>query len=84
VGTTRRKPRLHWVIAAAGPTVVDIALPWLGLPGLPNLPRLAAALPAGLAAGALLSLGIADWHDAPVRTRGARGQTACSMEEVDG
>jgi hypothetical protein len=69
---------------AAGPTTVDIALPWLGLPGLPNLPRLVAALPLGVAAGALLSLGIADWHDAPARTRGARGRAARPVEEVDG
>ncbi|HKQ60938.1 MAG TPA: DUF2085 domain-containing protein [Candidatus Polarisedimenticolaceae bacterium] len=51
-------PRWFWI--AVAPTLLDVALPWLGLPGLPNLPRLGLAVPAGAAAGLFLAVGIAD------------------------
>jgi uncharacterized membrane protein len=55
---SRLRPILFF--AATAPTAVDALLPWIGLPGLPNVPRLLLAIPAGLAAGLFLALGIAD------------------------
>ena len=53
VGRRRLAPALFWV--GILPTVIDAVLPWIGLPGLPNVPRLLLAvpppLPAPLAAG---------------------------------
>ncbi len=56
--SSRLRPIMLLVVAA--PTALDALLPWLGLPGLPNTPRLLLALPAGLMAGLFLALGIAD------------------------
>jgi uncharacterized membrane protein len=85
VGGARRRLRPPWIAAAAAPTAADVALRWFGLPGLPNGPRLAVALPLGVAAGTLLSLGLADWCEAQSRTRrGQDARAARRVEEVDG
>ncbi len=62
-GRGRVRPRLLLLVAA--PTLLDVLLPWLGLPGLPNVPRLLVALPLGAIAGLLLATGIADLFSAP-------------------
>jgi len=52
--------RRWWLFAAVAPSVVDFALPWIGLPGLPNVPRFLLAIPAGLMAALFLAVGLAD------------------------
>jgi uncharacterized membrane protein len=58
----RRIPEIRrsWIILAAAPTMVDIALNLVGLPAAPNLLRFVIALPTGCVAGALLAVGFAD------------------------
>jgi uncharacterized membrane protein len=56
----RRGPRPIWLAIAVTPSVLDALLPWLGLPGLPMLPRHLLAWPAGVAAGLFLAIGVAD------------------------
>ncbi len=58
----RIRPRLtRWLFfAAVVPTLIDALLPWIGLPGLSNVPRLVLAVPAGLVAGLFLAAGIVD------------------------
>jgi uncharacterized membrane protein len=62
VGPARGRVPIHaaWLLVAATPTAVDFALPWVGLPGLTNVPRLLLAVPAGFTAALFLSIGIAD------------------------
>lgn len=48
-------PRRAWVMVALLPTAVDFAVKGLG-----NLPRLGVALPAGIALGAFLGIGLND------------------------
>ncbi len=62
-------PRRAWLLAAALPTALDAAATFAGA-GVPNLPRLILALPAGFVAGLLLAEGLADlggrrWTTAP-------------------
>lgn len=77
-----RPALLGWVSL---PTLVDALLPWVGLPGLPNLPRLLLALPVGLVLGLYLALGVADLA---VRSHATKppGDTAPGMplEVLDG
>jgi uncharacterized membrane protein len=54
------RPRGLWLALALAPSVVDGALPWLGLPGLSNVPRFLLAWPAGFVAGLLLAEGLDD------------------------
>lgn len=56
----RRSPSPIWLAVALAPTLVDAVLPFIGLRGLANLPRLLVATPAGLAAGLFLAIGIYD------------------------
>lgn len=58
--TSSVRLRPWWLVAAAAPTVVDALLPWVGGAGLPNLPRLVVALPAGAVVGLFLAAGVAD------------------------
>ena len=60
----RRRLRPGVLLVVALPTVIDALLPWVGLPGLPNVPRLLLAWPLGLTAGLLLAMGIADLFSA--------------------
>jgi uncharacterized membrane protein len=63
----RRSPRPAWLAWALAPTLVDAALPWVGLAGLENLPRLLLAVPAGLVAGLFLAIGIHDLLSSSLR-----------------
>ncbi len=55
-----RRIRPIWLLWALVPTVVDALLPWVGIKGLPNLPRLVLALPAGFVAGLFLAVGVGE------------------------
>ena len=57
---TGRRPRPCWLALAVAPTVLDALLPWIGLAGLPNVPRLLLAVPAGAMAALFLAAGIAE------------------------
>jgi uncharacterized membrane protein len=59
-GLARRRWHPAWLAALAAPTLVDASLGLAGLPSLPVLPRMILTLPAGLAAGVFLAVGIAD------------------------
>jgi len=63
----RRSPGAWWLLAASAPTLIDLALPWIGLPALTNVPRLLVAVPAGLAAGVFLAIGVYDLFDRSAR-----------------
>jgi uncharacterized membrane protein len=80
-----RDPRPTWFFLAIAPSVIDALLPRIGLPGLPNVPRLLLALPAGLAAGLFLSIGIYDMFKSKktIRSRESGGRSAV-VEERDG
>jgi uncharacterized membrane protein len=56
----RLRPRGSWLACALAPLAIDVALGWLGAHGLPNLPRVALAWPAGFVAGLLLALALGD------------------------
>jgi uncharacterized membrane protein len=58
--TPLRGSRLTWLLAASAPTLVDVGVRVAGLPGLPNLPRLLVALPAGVVLGMLLGEALSD------------------------
>jgi hypothetical protein len=59
-GARRRGPRPRWLLLAALPTGLDVLAHLTGLGGLGNLPRALVALPAGLALGAFLGIGLND------------------------
>ena len=69
VGRARR-PRPFLLAWALAPTLIDALLPWVGLPGLPNLARLIVSVPAGVVAGVFLALGVAELfaQQTPVRS----------------
>jgi uncharacterized membrane protein len=52
--------RLTWLVAASAPTLIDVGVRFAGLPGLPNVPRMLVALPAGVVLGMLLGEALAD------------------------
>jgi len=54
----RPAPRPIWLAVAALPTLVDALLPWIGLPSLPNNPRLLLAWPVGFLAALFVARGI--------------------------
>ena len=60
VARRRLQVRPVWLAFAAAPTVVDALLPWVGLTGLPSLPRFLLALAPGLVAGLFLAAGVED------------------------
>jgi uncharacterized membrane protein len=62
---TGRRPRPLWLALALAPTALDALLPWVGLPQLDNLPRLALAVPAGAVAALFLTVGVADLFASP-------------------
>jgi zinc transporter ZupT len=55
-----RRPRPIWLVWTAVPTVIDVLMPWIGLPALGELPRMLLALAPGLVAGVFLALGVAE------------------------
>lgn len=59
VGATRR-PRPSWLALAVAPTVADALAGWISLPSLPNVPRLALAIPAGAVAALFLASALAE------------------------
>jgi len=61
--TPLRGSRLTWLLAASAPTLIDVGVRVVGLPGLPNLPRMLVALPAGVVLGMLLGEALADLGD---------------------
>jgi hypothetical protein len=52
--------RAGWLALAVSPSAADFALGWFGLPQLPAVPRLLAALPAGFVVGLFLAAGISE------------------------
>lgn len=58
--TPLKGSRLTWLLAAAAPTLVDVGARVVGLPGLPNVPRMIVALPAGVVLGMLLGEALSD------------------------
>lgn len=81
----RSRPlRPAWLAVAVAPSIVDALLPWLGLPGLPNLPRLLLAVPAGCVAALFLAHGIADLFAARGMERTRAVDTVHSLEVLDG
>lgn len=69
LGLLGRFPRLHAsLLLLAAPSAIDAFLPWVGLSGLGNVPRLLISVPAGCVAGLFLAVGIADLF----RPRGVR------------
>ena len=78
-------PRPVWFAVALAPTLIDALLPRIGLAGLPNVPRLLLALPAGLMAGVFLSIGIYDLFTSrkSIRSRGSTGSDSV-VEGWDG
>ena len=80
-----RDPRPVWFAIAVTPTLIDALLPRVGLIGLPNVPRLLLAVPAGLMAGVFLSIGIYDLVTTrkSIRSRGSGGPGTV-VEEWDG
>lgn len=68
----RRIPHAGWLLIVAAPNLLDVAARFSGWPGLPNLPRLVIALPAGLVVGLLLGAGVADSRRLASEKRRAR------------
>jgi uncharacterized membrane protein len=56
----RRRPTASVLLAASLPTVLDVAVGLIGLPGLPNWPRFFIAMAPGAVVGLLLADAIAD------------------------
>ncbi len=77
-----RVPRAAFV-AAVLPTAIDAVLPWLGLPQLGNLARFGVAIPAGVACGGLLAIGVGDLAEMLVE-RSRRGVRAARAAERAG
>jgi uncharacterized membrane protein len=61
--TPLRGSRLTWLLAASAPTLIDVGARVAGLPGLPDVPRLLVALPAGAVLGMLLGEALSDLGD---------------------
>ena len=81
----RARPlRPAWLAIAVAPSVADALLPWLGLAGLSNLPRLVLAAPAGFVAALFLAKGIADLFAARRTERNRAVVTVHSLEVLDG
>jgi len=79
------RPRPVWLLYAALPTAVDALLPWIGLPALSNVPRGWVALPAGLAAGLFLAVGLVEIvFNAPLIVTGKSRSIPASLEVMDG
>jgi len=84
---TGRCPRPVWLALAVAPTVVDALLPWIGVAGFSNLPRLLLAIPAGGVAALFLAAGVADLvSSAPreLQRSDTYVQLPRALEEVDG
>ena len=83
---TGRRPRTVWLALAVAPTVVDALLPWIGVAGLFNVPRLLLAIPAGGLAALYLAVGIADLFssDRRLQQSDTHVQLPHVLEEVDG
>ena len=79
VGTGRRLRPILFALAFA-PTGIDFLLGFVGLPALPNLPRLLLAVPAGFVAGLFLAVGVADLFS----TRNATEIRTDTVEVLDG
>ena len=58
--TRRLRPRPSWLAWAVAPTGIDVLFGVLGLPALPNVPRLLLALPVGVMAALFLAVAVAD------------------------
>ena len=70
---------------AVAPTLVDAVLPWLGRSGLPNLPRLLLAAPAGFAAGLFLAAALVEiGRERFARSTRETTLTTLTLEESDG
>lgn len=81
----RTRPlRPAWLAVAVAPSILDALLPWIGLPGLANVPRLLLAVPAGLVAALFLARGIADLFSACETESNRTVPTVPSLEVLDG
>jgi uncharacterized membrane protein len=92
----RGAPKPLWLVLIALPTLVDALLPWLGLPGMSNLPRLLLAWPVGFAAALFVARGIEEIVHPRTADRGCGAAAAehtektasrtgrASLEVVDG
>ncbi|MDX1390259.1 MAG: DUF2085 domain-containing protein [Acidobacteriota bacterium] len=84
-----RGSRLTWLIVAVAPSVVDVAAGVVGLGGLPNVPRLLVALPAGVVLGLLLGEAVLDLASS-IRERRKRStldvaaHAPCPRPQTDG
>jgi uncharacterized membrane protein len=83
---TGRRPRPVWLALAVAPTIVDALLPWIGVAGLSNVPRLLLAIPTGGVAALFLAAGIADLFssDRNLQQSDTYVQLPRALEEVDG
>jgi uncharacterized membrane protein len=84
---TGRRPRPIWLAVALAPTILDALLPLVGLPQLPNLPRLVLAVPAGLVAALFLAVGVADLVSSPTEKQSRdplMPNASRTLEEADG
>jgi len=76
----RSAPRPIWLAVVAVPTFIDALLPWVGLPALPNYPRLLLAWPVGFVAALFVARGIAEI----VASRSGRpGPGDCTEDDRD-
>lgn len=84
-GVRRRRPNPVWFAILAVPTLIDVALPFLGLEGLSSLPRLLLAVPPGVLAGLYLAIGIHDLANSRFSDRSRpSGRTDSMLEGLDG
>ena len=79
-----RRLRPVWLAVAVAPSILDALMPWIGLSGLSNLPRLVLAVPAGFVAALFLAAGIADLFAAQKTERNRAVATVRSLEVLDG
>jgi len=81
----RPGPHPVWLAAALAPTVIDALLPRVGMPALGTIPRLFLAVPAGMAAGLFLAIGIDDWIASREQNRSRRAAPSrAALEDCDG
>jgi len=80
------RPRTAWLMWAAAPTLIDAVLPWLGIPNLPNVPRMLLAVPPGVMGGWFLAVGLTDLFPTSPKTRlpVVSNRSLQALEEVDG
>jgi uncharacterized membrane protein len=79
-----RRVKRRWLLAAVLPTALDLAAPWVGLAGLPDLPRFLLGVPAGFMLGLFLAIGVADWVRMLLEVRPVAASLPTALEDLDG